>query len=127
MEQEQLPDEVLRFIAGHIDTVPHLEALLLLWESSGRCWRAEELAARIYVGPEAGVRILKDLEQRKLAKPGTDPACYVFDGAWDSGQLMQKVAATYRRHLVQVATLIHAKGSPAVREFARAFDFKKER
>jgi hypothetical protein len=128
MAQEQLPDDVLRFIADHIDTVPHLEALLLLWETSGKCWRAEDLAARIYVRSDAGIRILKDLEQRKLAKTGADPICYEFDAAWDQTEhLMARIAATYRHHLVRVATIIHAKASPSVREFARAFEIKKER
>jgi hypothetical protein len=39
---------------------------------------------------------------------------------------MPEVAAAYRRHLVQLATFIHSGASPAVREFARAFDLKKE-
>jgi hypothetical protein len=40
---------------------------------------------------------------------------------------MAKVAATYSRQLVTVAQLLHAKASPGVREFARAFQIKKDR
>jgi hypothetical protein len=40
---------------------------------------------------------------------------------------MQQVAACYRRQLVHVASLIHAKAaSEAVRDFARAFQLKRE-
>jgi hypothetical protein len=39
---------------------------------------------------------------------------------------MARIAATYRRHLIRIATLIHAKASPSVREFARAFESNKE-
>ena len=35
--------------------------------------------------------------------------------------------SSYRRHVVRIATFIHAGASQAVREFARAFDLKKER
>ena len=40
---------------------------------------------------------------------------------------MLQVAATYRRNIARVATLIHEKTSSSVREFARAFDLKKDR
>jgi hypothetical protein len=40
---------------------------------------------------------------------------------------MPEVAAAYRRHLVPLATFIHSRASTAVREFARAFDLKKDR
>jgi hypothetical protein len=41
--------------------------------------------------------------------------------------LMEKVASTYRRHLSAVASFIHSKASRSVREFARAFELKKDR
>jgi hypothetical protein len=53
---------------------------------------------------------------------------YQYNPQWDpTGQVMPEVAAAYRRHLVQLATFIHSRASTAVREFARAFDFKKDR
>ena len=127
MEQSEPPEDVLRFIADRIDTVPHLEALLLVWESKQVALGPEELAARIYVSADAAAQILKDLEQRKIVRTSRDTAQYVFDDSWDTtGELMARVAATYRRHLIRIATLIHAKASPSVREFARAFESKKE-
>jgi hypothetical protein len=39
---------------------------------------------------------------------------------------MASVAATYRQNLVLVANIIHSKASGAVREFARAFEIKKD-
>ena len=41
--------------------------------------------------------------------------------------LIDSVDKTYRREIVRVSTLIHSKGSSAVRDFARAFRFTKER
>lgn len=40
---------------------------------------------------------------------------------------MPDVASTYARQLVRVAQLIHSKASLGVREFARAFQIKKDR
>jgi hypothetical protein len=126
--EPQLPPDVRRFIANEIDTVPHLEALLLLWESTPRRWSAEEIAARIYVTPDAARGIVADLARRGLVQPsGEDAQSYVYDGAWDTGDLMTRVAAAYRKDLIHVASFIHTKASAAVREFARAFEIKKDR
>ena len=124
-----IPNNVLQFIAEKIDTVPQLEALLLLWESQGRSWSEDEVAARIYVQREAASSILQALQRRDLvAVEGAQPAQYRYCGDWDrSGDLMSQVATAYRRHLIPVATFIHTRASSSVREFARAFDLKKDR
>jgi hypothetical protein len=127
MDRPELPTDVLVFIEGQIDTVPHLEALLLLWESAPEPWGADEIAARIYVSPDSAAQILRDLARRNLASAVTEGARFAYDSAWDArGELMAKVAAAYRRNLIFVAELIHSKASAAVREFARAFEIKKD-
>jgi hypothetical protein len=121
-----IPEHVLQFIAEKIDTVPQLEALLLLWENKGRTWDCEELAARLYVRREVCGDVLNALQRRNLVKAEGAPPRYSYDPSWDeSGELMAQVANAYRRHLVQVATFIHSRGSSPVREFARAFDLKE--
>jgi hypothetical protein len=45
----------------------------------------------------------------------------------EQNEMMRVVDSAYRRDLVRISTMIHSKASPAVREFARAFRFKKER
>lgn len=120
-------DEALRFIFDSIETVPHLEALLLIWQNNTRTWTSEELAARIYVGAIDAKNILEDLHRRGLVmlEPGSDTFRYASD--WDSENvLMRRVADTYARNLVGVARMIHSKGSASVREFARAFQIKKD-
>jgi hypothetical protein len=129
MSDEAIADDVFAFIEQCIDSVPQLEALLLLWEDPARGWSAAELAARIYVEPSAAAGVLHALQRRQLAHPlpGSD-ARWGYDAAWDvSGKQMAAVASAYRRHTVRLATFIHSGGSSSVREFARAFDFKKER
>jgi predicted ArsR family transcriptional regulator len=129
MDVGEIPPEVARFIAAKIDSVPHLEALLLLWQSSPQGWSAEEIAVRVYLPPERALEVLHDLGRQHLVKLAAGAtAVFQYDAAWDeTGATMQHVAATYGRHLVRVANLIHSKASPAVRDFARAFQFKKER
>lgn len=127
MNAPAIPSRVLDFLAEKIDTVPQLEALLLLWQEPTRCWRAEQLAARLYVSEQFALAILRSLHSQGLA--GMDGvAGFCYSGSWDaSGTLMAEVAEAYRHNLVQIATLIHSRGSSAVRAFARAFDLKKDR
>jgi len=51
---------------------------------------------------------------------------YSYDPAFRHSNLMEEVDRTYRRELVRISRMIHSKASPAVREFARAFKFKKD-
>jgi hypothetical protein len=123
----ETPDEAaFKFIEREIDTVPHIEALLLLWENRPRAFTAAELAQRIFVTETIATHICRDLQHKKLvaAEP---PMAYAYDPTWDaSGELMPRVAVTYRRQLIRVTSLIHSKATPGVREFARAFEPKKE-
>ncbi|HET9448139.1 MAG TPA: hypothetical protein VFO35_17870 [Steroidobacteraceae bacterium] len=124
----EIPERVLQFLAERIDTVPQLEAVLLLWENPQRQWSEEDLAARIYVSRQVAATILQALHRQQLATAESAPVRYRYNPQWDaSGEVLPEVAATYRRHLVPIATFIHSRASTAVREFARAFDLKKDR
>lgn len=92
-------------------------------------WAVDQTAARLYVSNDRAGAILEDLVKRRLARrePGQDRAFYLYDGDWDkNGEQMARIATAYRRQLLQVAALIHSRGSAAVRDFARAFRIKKE-
>jgi DNA-binding IclR family transcriptional regulator len=126
---EPLPAHVLRFLVDRIESVPHLEALLLLWQSPERDWSLEEIATRVYVPRDAAAQLLADLARHGMVKiePGA-PHSYRYAVDWEEGKrLMPDVASTYARQLVRVAQLIHSKASLGVREFARAFQIKKDR
>lgn len=126
MEDNQERIEVDRFIAERIDSVPQLEALLLLWRESSQTWTPETLAKRIWVTPVVARGILNDLVRDQLlsADPGRDEYRYQSDPEKDG--LLRSVDNMYRKEMIRITTVIHSKGSSAVREFARAFRLKKE-
>jgi len=125
MSTDGLPDEVMRFLQERIDSVPHLEALLIIW-GSGTTWDAPRIAARIYVAESAAQAVLQDLQRAGLAS-SVDRISYGFNADSESTRaLVSQVAESYKRNVTRVATLIHNKASSSVREFARAFDFKRK-
>jgi hypothetical protein len=128
MNAPEISERVLRFIAESVDSVPQIEALLLLWQEPDKGWSVDDIAARIYVTRETAQSILRSLQVRQLATFDNPASSYRYSAAWDtSGTLMAEVAAVYRRQLVRVTTIIHSGASSSVRAFARAFDLKKDR
>jgi Mn-dependent DtxR family transcriptional regulator len=126
-ELEDIPPEISEFILEKIDSVPHLEALLLLWRDPLRVWTEESLAHSLYVTPSTARRIVQGLARRNWLKNSEVSGGFLYDGSWDAGGIfMARLSNTYSRHLVRIATLIHANASAAVREFADAFQWKKE-
>ena len=129
-EKNSQPEmDAYEFILKHIDSVPHLEALVLLWNSRPVGWTCEELASRLYIPPEKVNDLVRDLVRLQLiADSPTSPRKYSYHAqSEDQNEMMRQVDAVYRCDLVRISTMIHSKASPAVREFARAFRFKKER
>ncbi len=125
MQSEDIDNEVLRFIERYIDSVPHLEALLLLSEHPAHTWTEEAVATRIYLDKDRSRVVLNDLVRHGLIVDAGQRLAYRYDPTSAYGPIVAKVADAYRRHLVLIATLIHSKGSAAVRDFARAFEIKK--
>lgn len=127
-DQDQERDaEVIQFILDQIESVPHLEALLLLRSSRPRKWTVAELSKRLYITPDAARLLLKDLAQRKLLVVDSAASIYYYEPPSDEqDRLIGRVDEMYRRQLVRVSQLIHSKPSAAVRDFARAFRLKKD-
>lgn len=124
MTQNPANLQVDDFILREIESVPHLEALLLLFNSRPRQWSGEELARALYIPKESAQEIVEDLKQRGLLKEESGAYSYNTDSIHNG--LIQQVDRTYRRELLRVSKMIHAKAPSSVREFARAFRFKKD-
>ena len=122
-------EQVLHFIMQEMDSVPELEALLLVWESRPNVWKAADLAKRLYILPDQAEALLSDLSRKGLlAVVSGESHCYRYEARFlEQDQLMARTEAVYRREIVRISTMIHSKPSSAVRDFARAFRFTKEK
>jgi len=72
---------------------------------------------------------MQELVRRRLLAADTQVTRQYFyeSKSEELDGLIEAVAATYRRDLVRVSTFIHTKTSSAVRDFAKAFKFTKDR
>ena len=127
---EQGPQtDVYEYILEKIESVPHLEAVILLWNSRPVGWAADELASRLYVPSERAIEILQDLIRQQLVQQTAGlPQRYSYLPRSDEqNEWMFRVDTAYRREIVRISTMLHTKASPSIREVARAFRFKKDR
>lgn len=117
------------FILDNIDSVPHLEALILFWNSRPVGWTCEELASRLYVPSEHVSAIIRDLVRMQFVQEiQAGPAKYAYvSRSPEQDDLMHRVDEAYRRDLVRISTMVHSKASSPIREFARAFRIRKDR
>jgi len=118
--------EVDRFILNRIDSVPHLEALLLMWRERPRPYSAPRLSKELWVTLDQAEGVLRDLAREGLVVADSEPAEYLYQADPEKDRLLGLVSETYKRELIRISTMIHSKPSASVREFAKAFRLKKE-
>jgi hypothetical protein len=124
MDEDSVRTEVDRFIMDEVESVPHLEALLLLWNSRPQGWSLEKMAKALYASGESVGAILADLERRGFVSV-VENDCFQYCPS-ERDALIGEVDRAYRREVVRISTMIHAKPSASLREFARAFRLKKD-
>lgn len=124
MDQNPTRKAVDEFILHEIDTVPHLEALVLLWNSRPQVWSFEAMAGSLYLPLDLTRQVIADLEKRGFVSL-TDDRNFSYRST-DRDQLVELVDKTYRREIVRISNMIHSKPAASLREFARAFRFKRD-
>lgn len=121
--------QVDRFVLEQVDSVPHLEALLLLFNSRPKTWAVDEMAKALYVRHEVASRILDSLVQRELIATMPRATGMFFYNPDDESRnrLLEDVDAVYRKEVVRISSMIHSKAPAGLRDFARAFRIKKDK
>jgi predicted transcriptional regulator len=125
MSEEMVPEDVREFILKCIDSIAHLEALLLLRREPRSAWTAVAVAGRLYIEESEAKAVLKRLCAEGLitARNGN----YRFDGETSGKEeLVNRLASLYARHLIPITNLVHAKPS-GIKAFADAFRLRKGR
>lgn len=126
--RDDVPAHILRFLEENIDTVPQLETLLLMSEAQDRSWLISDVASRNYITEQRAEDTLNALQRRGLVSLEESPPRFRFSPAKEETRaLIMDLARCYQTSLSRITALIHSKPSTSVKEFARAFDLKKDR
>jgi hypothetical protein len=122
---EPIPDDLREFILAYIDSVAHLEALLLLRQDPSMDWNPKSMAERLYITKGEASDLLTRLTDNGFV--------VVIEGFYQFGprsaeqrQMVDRVADAYSRHLIPITNLIHDRPR-RIREFSDAFKIRKDR
>ena len=123
-----ISDDVRRFLLKRIDSVAHLEALLLLRDNPDMEWSQPAVAARLYLDSQEVAPLLSRLcADGFIMRTDSPGAQYRYrPSSSELAALADRVAAEYAKHLVPITKLIHDKPRLRVQEFADAFKLRKD-
>lgn len=125
MTDESIPADLREFILRYIDSVAHLEALLLLRASPETPWGTPVVAQRLYTTEKQAGEVLSQLCEDGLLVCENDLYRYGSPSA-ETVAMIDRLAESYAKHLIPVTNLIHGKPR-RIRQFADAFKFRKGR
>lgn len=128
MTDDPIPNNIKRFINTSIDSIPHLEALLLIQKNPDINWDIDSLSRSLFIQPRLAEELLGKLCSAGFLKvlPNTNPQSYDYvHPNLEVRQMLSELAEVYSKHLILITNMIHNKSSK-VQQFADAFKFKKE-
>jgi hypothetical protein len=120
---EDIPADTRSFIARYLDSVPQLEALLLLRDNPSESWTTDAVAKRLYTAQADPELVLARLCSDGLLS--CSDGVYRYDCDATLASAVERLAEAYRSHLIAITNLIHAKPR-RIREFADAFKLKRD-
>jgi hypothetical protein len=120
--------ELKQFIEHHIESVPQLEALLMLRNEPEREWESADISKALYIPEDVAGTLLADFVRRGFAilkPPGKSKVVY-RPRDQDYLRLVDELHVAYHDRRVAIISLIYSKPLNKVQTFADAFKFGKE-
>ena len=130
MTSSLLSSELRRFIYT-IDSIPELEAMLLLHQAPSQVWDEHSIAKRLYVSNQQASVMLQKIAAAGVCQfdPQTSSGFIYAPASVELGELIDQLANYYPRNLIEVTNMVHSKASTnsRVQQFADAFKFFKDK
>ena len=125
MNNNNLSDDLIRFIHTSIPGIPFLETLLLLRTEPGRCWTVKAVSGRLYLSTVIADDLLKSLCAAGMAVEGRSGFRYEPQSD-ELRQMIDRLSDSYRQDLIETTKVIHSRAGKNAQIFADAFKFKKD-
>ena len=124
-----IPENVVRFVNDHVDSVELIDVLLLLKRSPATEWSAEEVSRRLCTSAASAANRLEALRASAVAAATDSADRTTYRYAPASGDLERAVAGLeteYGTRRTRIINLIFSKPSDKVRTFADAFKIRED-
>ena len=125
MSEGGSPDAVLSLVDRHIESVEHLEILLLL-AANERSWSAAEIFQRIQSSQASVEQRLGSLVAAGLLSKDSNGMFLFAPKDDETRQVVKDLAEAYKTRRVRIIEAIYTRKTDAVRTFADAFKFRKD-
>ncbi len=124
-----IPNDIKQFLLVNIESIPQLEALLLLRRHQDQQLSCETVAERLYINPHDASEALRKLASRGLIVTETHGERSMFQYNYTNQAVVQAVdrlADLYTKYLIPVTNFIHQRPLKSLQEFSDAFKFNKD-
>ena len=129
-DQNHLSVSLKRFILTTIDSVPHLEAILLLRCDPSKEWDVKTMSQTIYVSEKKAEELLVGLCASGFAamrdRDKDNPVYCYKPVSSDLRETMDELSESYTKNLIEITHLIHSKTDKQAQQFGDAFKWKNK-
>lgn len=115
-----IPETIQRFILTSVDSIPHLEAILLLRYDPQKEWNAKMVAQSLFINEKQAETILDNLCSSQIASHHA--GFYRYDPVpIGLKEKIDEMAHIYAKNLIEVTNLVHSKTLKQAQQFGDAF------
>jgi hypothetical protein len=122
----RLPLDVKTFLMDAIDSVSHLEVLLMLHQQPEKLFSAEAVCKELRSNVHSSSNQLAQLASRGLLKINDNKLYQYGPSSEELNQKVQKLFEIYKEMPVAVVTSIYEKPKDRLKDFSDAFKIKKD-
>jgi hypothetical protein len=126
MSNDQIPENIRRFIFACIDSVEQLEVLAMLHDQPDKDWTYLALSQELRSTESSVEKRVRDLVDRRVIHPIASGSFRFNPRSEEVRQVVHDLVGVYRLRPYRVMELIFSKPVNAMQSFADAFKFKKE-
>lgn len=129
MASGRVPKDIRHFVAGHLPSIEHLEAFILLQKNSTRSWSSPEVAAELHIPESTAEAVLERLASHNFldVKISNEILFRFHPMSSDLEAIAARCAECYLRERIAIINLVTPATLTPLQDFADAFRLKKDK